>query len=669
MNELEKQEARIHGAELPASKEAETVNESVEKGCVESESPAEAIAEAADKEASAPEDVKNEIGDEDDVISPDAPRRFHSMTKEELVETLKQVLESDNMEAHKEVAAMKQAFFNIRSRESLDELNAFIEAGNAPDAFAARPDALEGEFKELFAQFKERRQAYLQADEEMRKENLAKKLELLEKMNAIACDIDNVNVKFSEFQQMQQDFRAIKEIPASAETETWKSFQTVCEQYYDHLKMNKELRDLDFKKNLEAKRQLVEQAKSLSEVGDPVHAFRQLQALHEEWRNIGPVAKDVREQIWDEFREASTVVNRRHQEYFEQRKAAEQINEDAKTKLCEEVEAIDHSKCTSFSAWNQATDKIIDLQKRWKEYGYASKKANTALYARFRKACDDFFEAKTEFFRRTRENFSENLEKKIALCERAEALKENKDIKNPTDEIVKLQAEWKKIGSVPRKQSDEVWARFQEACNYFFDQRKRQNKERRKEENANLEAKRKIIAALNELPLDGDRREVMATVKDLQAKWNDTGFIPFKLKDQIYKEYREVCDRLYDTYNNRETRQRMNNWKDRVGKMRGDGQKVLSERDKLTRALEGRRGDLATIENNMGFFNVKSSAGNALVREMERKMARLRDEIAEIENKIRIIDNPEMATIDKDVCANEGSPAEQISEAADNIEQ
>ncbi len=670
MNELEKQEGLTQDPELPASTEAETEKECVEKACVETESPAESISEATDElapELEAPLNQDDAAIEEAEVR--ETPRRYHSMTKEELVAALKDVLDTDNMEAHKEVGAMKQAFFNIRSRESLDELNAFIEDGNSPDAFAARPDELEGEFKTLYANFKERRQAYLQADEEKRKENLAKKMELLEKMNVIAGDIDNVNVKFSEFQQLQQDFRAIKEIPASAETETWKNFQTVCEQYYDHLKMNKELRDLDFKKNLEVKRQLLDQAKALADVADPVLAFRQLQGLHDEWRNIGPVAKEVREELWEEFREASAVVNRRHQEYFEKRKAAEQINEDAKTSLCEEVEAIDHSKCTSFSAWNQATDKVIELQKRWKEFGYASKKANTALYARFRKACDDFFEAKTEFFRRTRENFSENLEKKIALCERAEALKNNPDVKNPTDEIVKLQAEWKKIGSVPRKQSDEVWARFQEACNYFFDERKRQNRERRKEENSNLETKRQIIASLNELPLDGDRREVMAVVKELQAKWNETGFIPFKLKDQIFKEYRAICDRLYDTYNSRESRQRMNNWRDRMGKMRGDGQKVLGERDKLVRALEGRRGELANFENNMGFFNVKSSAGNALVRDMERKMARLRDEIAEIENKIRIIDNPEVEAVKESIdetCAVEGSPAADIAEAADN---
>lgn len=655
MNELEKKEPQKECSELRAADAASPVD-----ACAETESPAEAISEAADKAEAADavetkeacveeESPAEDLSEMTDALQPEEQdekanaARIHNMSKEEMVSALKEILADNRMESHKEVTAMKQAFFNIRSHERMDELNAYVEAGNSPETFAAVPDELENEFKELYTEFKEKRQAYLAADEARKEENLAKKQEVLEKMRAIATDIDTVNVKFPEFQQLQQEFLAIKDVPATAETETWKQFQTVREAFYDHLKMNKELRDLDFKKNLELKRGLIEEARKLSEVGDPVAAFRQLQALHDEWRNIGPVAKDIRETLWEEFREVSAVVNRRHQEYFEKRKASEQVNEEAKTKLCEEIEAINPAECTTFAEWNKMTDKIIDLQKQWKEYGYASKKANTALYARFRKACDNFFEAKTVFFHKMREDFNENMARKIALCERAEALKDNKDIKNPTAEIVKLQAEWKTIGSVPRKQSDEIWNRFTEACNYFFDERKRQNKERRKEEVANLEAKKAIIEQLKALPLDGDRREVMGKVKELQAAWNNAGFVPFKVKDQIFKEYREICDTLYNTYSERESRQRMNNWQERVGKMRGDGQKVLSERDKLVRALEARRNELHTIENNMGFFNVKSSEGNSMVRDMERKLARLRDEIAEIQNKIKILDTQDKA--------------------------
>lgn len=624
MNELENKDLPEQVTGLPEAEISETITEKIETPETEG--------------GEVPEVEEYEVVDEE---SEDTPRQFHSMSKEELVAAIKDVIETDSMESHRQVTAMKQAFFNIRNRERIEELNNHIDNGNSPETFVSVPDSLETEFNELYAVFKEKRAAYLLADEARREENLKLKKELLEKMEKIASDIDTVNVNFNEFKQIQQEFRAIQDIPASAETEMWKSFQTVSEQFYDHLKMNKDLRDLDFKKNLEGKQSLISDAKMLADVSDPVLAFRKLQSLHDEWRNLGPVAKEYRESLWEEFKDASAVVNRRYQEYFEQRKAAEQANEEAKTKLCEEVEALDYSGLNSFAAWNQMTEKIIELQKKWKEYGYASRKANAALYTRFRKACDSFFEAKTEYFHKTRESFSENLAKKIALCEKAEALKESPDIAKATAEIVKLQEEWRTIGSVPRKQSDEVWARFQTVCNYFFDERKKQQKERRAQENEALEKKRAIIAELKELPLDGDRREVIGRVKELQAEWNEAGFVPFKLKDQIFKEYREVCDSLYNTYNERESRQRMNNWQERVGKMKGEGQRLGGERDKLLRALEARKNELTTIENNMGFFNVKSSAGNSLVRDMERKIVRLREEISEINEKIKLLDKTE----------------------------
>lgn len=624
MNELENKDLPEQVTGLPEAEISETITEKIETPETEG--------------GEVPEVEEYEVVDEE---SEDTPRQFHSMSKEELVAAIKDVIETDSMESHRQVTAMKQAFFNIRNRERIEELNNHIDNGNSPETFVSVPDSLETEFNELYAVFKEKRAAYLLADEARREENLKLKKELLEKMEKIASDIDTVNVNFNEFKQIQQEFRAIQDIPASAETEMWKSFQTVSEQFYDHLKMNKDLRDLDFKKNLEGKQSLISDAKMLADVSDPVLAFRKLQSLHDEWRNLGPVAKEYRESLWEEFKDASAVVNRRYQEYFEQRKAAEQANEEAKTKLCEEVEALDYSGLNSFAAWNQMTEKIIELQKKWKEYGYASRKANAALYTRFRKACDSFFEAKTEYFHKTRESFSENLAKKIALCEKAEALKESPDIAKATAEIVKLQEEWRTIGSVPRKQSDEVWARFQTVCNYFFDERKKQQKERRAQENEALEKKRAIIAELKELPLDGDRREVIGRVKELQAEWNEAGFVPFKLKDQIFKEYREVCDSLYNTYNERESRQRMNNWQERVGKMKGEGHRLGGERDKLLRALEARKNELTTIENNMGFFNVKSSAGNSLVRDMERKIVRLREEISEINEKIKLLDKTE----------------------------
>lgn len=614
MNELENATTEKEVV-TPTPEMAET-----EHVCTVSESPAEDISAVADNQQEA------------------NARKFHSMTKEELRDAIKEIVESDNMEAHKEVSAIKQAFFYLKNKQNLAQFDAFVEAGNDPATFTSEPDPVEDEIKNLYAQFKEKRAAYIAADEARRAENLEKKQEIITRMEEIAGDIDNVNTKFSEFQQLQADFKEIKDVPPTAETEIWKQFQNVVERFYDNLKINRELRDFDFKKNLEAKKSIIEEAKSLESVADPVAAFRQLQNLHDQWRAIGPVAKELREEIWNDFKNASTVINKRHQDYFEQRKSAEQANEEAKTKLCEEIEAIKLDDMKSYVDWNAATDKIIELQKKWKEYGFASRKANTALYARFRKACDDFFAAKVEYFQHAKEELNSNLAKKTALCEKAEELKNSDDAKKATDEIVKLQAEWKSIGSVPRKQSDALWQRFTTACNYFFDERKRMSKERHRAENDNLEKKRAIIARLKELPKDGDRNEVMPKIKELQAEWQATGFVPFKLKDKIFAEYRAVCDELYDTYNRRVARQRMDNFRTRLDEMKDDGNKVNRERDRIARVCESRRNELKTIENNMGFFSVKSSAGNSMVKDMENKIKRLKEDIKELEEKIALLD-------------------------------
>ena len=613
MNELEK-------TALPEEPLNATTSAAPE-ACVEETSPANDLSEATDR------------------IEGEAPVNFHNKTKAELNEAMREILAAGNMEAHKEVTAIKQAFFNIRSRETMEEVNAFVEAGNDPRDFSSVPDEEETAFKQLYAEFKEKRAAYLEAEEKRREENLAKKREILERMRAIADDIDNINMKFPEFQQLQQDFKGIKEIPATAETEIWKTFQTVVEQFYDHLKMNKELRDLDFKKNLEAKKSLVEEARNLESQSDPVAAFRALQGLHDEWRNIGPVAKELREEIWEQFKEASTVINKRHQEYFEQRKAGEQANEEAKTKLCEEIEAIDLSTLNSFNSWAAATDKVMDMQKRWKEYGFASKKANTALYNRFRQACDAFFAGKTEYFQKTKEEYNTNLAKKTALCERAEALKESADVRKAANEIVKLQAEWKTIGSVPRKVSDSIWKRFQTACNYFFDERKKQYAETRKEEMANLEQKRAVIARLKEISPEMDRSEGIRLVRDLQNDWQQIGHVPFKMKDRIYEEYRGVVDSLYEAFNMKETNRRMSNFEGQIEGLKSDEGKLNFERDRQFRALEQKRGELKTYENNMGFFNVKSSAGSSMLKDMENKIKRLKEDMEQINSKIALLDS------------------------------
>lgn len=636
MNELEKMasndEVMNPEASLEGAAESSCCVTSADVNpCAEESSPALDIESVADEQETAASDAE-----EYDEAS--RMKEIHSMSKQQLVETIKNILDSNDMEAHKEVGAIKQAFYSIKSKENLEQLNDFIAKGNSPEAFASAPDELEIEFKNLHNEFKEKRLAFLEADEKRRQDNLEVKNNIIERIKEISEDIDNINTKFPEFQKLQQEFKEIKDIPASAETDSWKAFQQVVEKFYDHLKMNKELRDLDFKKNLEAKRLLISEAKSLAENPDPLDAFRKLQVLHNQWRELGPVAKEIREEVWDEFKNASTVINKRHQEYFEQRKAAEQANEVGKTEICEEIEKIDFESLKSFASWDEATRKIIELQRKWKDYGFASRKNNNILFARFRKACDDFFEKKTEYFKKTKEAFNENLEKKIALCEKAESLKELNDIKKAADEVVKLQAEWKKIGSVPRKQSDAVWERFQTACNYFFDERKRLSNAKRQEENANLAAKKDIIERLKEIPKDAERKDVINLVRDLQSEWQKIGFVPFRAKDKIYDDYRAQLNAIFENFDIRESRNRMNNFKEQFENIKDDSNKLGRERDRLVRVLEAKKNDLKTFENNLGFFNVKSSAGNSMVKDMERKIKRLKEEIKDVEEKINILD-------------------------------
>lgn len=603
--------------------------------CALDSDPAEDISAVAEAQQ---DEIKTAEEEEKKEEDPDNFKLIHSMDKNGLRDYLKSILEKGDMEAHREVAIVKQAFFNIKNRENLEAINAYVEAGNDPASFSAEPDEIENELKGLYTEFKERRAAHLAAEEEQRAQNLEKKQEILTRMEEIAADIDNVNTRFSDFKTLQQDFKEIKDVPPTAETEIWRQFQAVVERYYDNLKINKELRDFDFKRNLESKRSLIEEARKLEAVADVIAAFRSLQELHDQWRAIGPVAKEIREELWAEFKEVSTAINKRHQEYFEQRKAAEQKNEEAKTQLCEEADNVTSGEFKNFNDWNTATDKVISIQKKWKEYGFASRKANTALYARFRKICDDFFAAKTAYFQQTREELNKNLAKKTELCERAEALKGETDVKKATDEVVRLQSEWKSIGSVPRKQSDALWQRFTAACNYFFDERKRQGKERHRQETENLEKKQSVIERLSALPKDGDRKEVMPRIKELQAEWNEIGFVPFKVKDKIFAEYRAICDALYDAYNQRQARERMTNFQHHVSELKGDGQKMNRERDRLQRVCDARRNELKTIENNMGFFSIKSNAGNSMLKDMENKLKRLRDEIKELEDKIALVD-------------------------------
>lgn len=565
-------------------------------------------------------------------------RNVHAMSKEELLADLRQIVETKSVNSHREVMAIKQALFSLRQREVNDEMIAYVEAGNAPETFSANPDAAENEAKELIACFRELRQAYLEAEEERLSKNLEERRRILAEMETIVADTDNVNLHFQKFQELQQGFRDIKDVTPSAETEIWKQFQSVVEQYYDTLKMNKELRDLDFRKNLEVKRRIIADAKALAEEADVVEAGRKLQTLHAEWRETGPVVKELRDEIWEEFKEASGAVNRRHQEFFEQRKAEEKRNEEAKEAIIAAINGIDREALKSFVAWDEAADSIKALQADWKALGFASRKVNNDLFARYRAACDAFFEAKTAYFQTTRDGYQANLEAKTRLCERAEALLAQGDSKKNYEELQKLQAEWRTIGSVPRKHSDAIWQRFTTACNAFFALRKEKNAKRQADEQANLEAKREILAAIKEIPLDVDRREGLRRIKELQERWESVGHVPFKLKDQLHSEYREACNALYGAFSASRSKERRQHFEGQLSNMKDDSRKLGSERDRLMRQIDAKSQELKTYANNLGFFNVKTSAGSSMLKEMERKMARIEEEIAQLKEKIRMID-------------------------------
>ncbi|MDE5843369.1 MAG: DUF349 domain-containing protein, partial [Muribaculaceae bacterium] len=442
---------------------------------------------------------------------------------------------------------------------------------------------------------------------------------------------------FQRFQELQKTFRDIREVTPSGESEIWREFQSVSEGFYDALKINKELRDLDFKKNLEAKRRLIAEAIALQQEEMIVEASRKLQRLHAEWREIGPVVKELRDSVWEEFKEASAIIHRKHQEFFDSRKEEEQRNGDAKTALCEEVEGIDTAALTTFPAWDEATEKVKEIQAKWRTIGFASRKLNNEIFARFRKACDNFFEAKAKFVSGVKENMQSNYEKKLALCEKAEALRDSEETKSSLDEVIRLQAAWKEIGAVPRKLSDAVWERFTKACREVFDRRKKIANERHNVENGNLQAKRDIIKALKEIPHDIDRREGLKQVKALQKQWTETGHVPFKVKDKIYAEYREACDALYAAFSAGRDQERRQNFDAHLDTMKGDNRKLRSERERLMRVLEAKEQELKTYNNNLGFFNIKSSQGNSMVKDMERKMKRIEADIKEIKEKIALI--------------------------------
>lgn len=570
--------------------------------------------------------------------TPDRQAEEEIKTKEDVMARLTKLAVDETVEISRdEIAHLKQRFYAIRKLEQEAELAAHLAEGKEADSFIPALDPAEEEFKTMMNTVRERKAALAAAEEEERNRNLTRKLALIEELNTISADTDNVNRAFPRVKEIQAEFKEIGEVPATEATDLWKNYQGAVEQFYDQLKVNKDLRDYDFRKNLELKTLLCEEAEKLNDEEDIVLAFKRLQNLHDEWRQTGPVAKEVREEIWARFKDASTLVNKKHQGFFEERKARELENEKAKTEICERVEALDFSQLKTYAAWDEMTKQILAAQEEWKKLGFASRKANNALFTRFRSVCDKFFTLKAEHYREMKEELAANLARKTALCEKAEALKDSTDWKKTADELVRLQKEWKTIGTVPKKHSDNIWHRFQAACDSFFESRKANLSESRAAEQVNLKAKREVIAALKEIPLDSNRAEMMPKVKELQAKWQTIGHVPMREKDKLYDEYRAACDALY----NRLGRDRggRSRFEDVINEMGADEQKLYRERERILRAFEIKRNELKTYENNLGFLSSKSKSGDSMVREMERRIQRIKDDLASIEEKIKLIDS------------------------------
>ena len=586
--------------------------------------------------AAVTEEVVNQVS-ETQKVSEESLTNYAAMDKKQLVEVLQNLAQQPVNEVKEDVVRVRVAFAAIRKEELAKEKEAFIAKGNEEAAFAPAADELEEQFKSLYAEIKEKRAAYNAAQDALKAENLAKKREIISKINEIAEYADNVNRQYSTVQQLQQDFKAIGEVPSENDTEVWKSYQVAVERFYDLLKMNKELRDYDFKKNLEQKQALCAEAEALDEEADIVDAFKKLQQLHTSWREIGPVSKEIREELWTRFKNASAVINKKYQSFFEERKANEKKNAEGKEALCVKIEAISTDNLKTYAAWDEATKAIIGLQEEWKKLGFASRKVNTELFARFRKSCDEFFAKKAEFFKRMKDELAANLAKKIELCEKAEALKDSTEWKKTTDALIALQKEWKTVGPVVKKHSDAVWKRFIAACDAFFEEKKKQNVNVHSVEHENLKQKKDIIAQINSILENKETEDAPNKVRELMKKWQEVGHVPYKEKDKVYAEYKAAIDKAFEQLDMKAKKARMANFANSINQMSDTG-KVYHERERLVRAYEMKSQELKTYENNLGFFNAQSKSGNSLVKEMERKIANIKEEIAMLEQKIKLID-------------------------------
>ena len=559
-------------------------------------------------------------------------------TKKEVVERLKEIAASDENPDKDEIDLLKTVFYKLHITEREARMKEYIDGGGDPEAYQIMPDEDEETFKQQMAIVREKRARIFQQQEAEKQANLEKKLEIIEKIKAMATSPDEANKSYNEFKELQQQWKDIKNVPADRASELWRNYQLYVEQFYDLLKLNSEAREYDFKKNLETKTKLCEAAEKLADEEDVISAFHQLQELHQQYRETGPVAKELREQIWTRFKADSTVKNKRHQQHFEDLRSKEEENLTLKTALCEKVEEISKQENKTASDWEKRSKEIIDIQNQWKTIGFAPQKMNVKIFERFRAACDDFFGRKSEFFKEMKQAYAANIEKKKALVEKAQALADSTDWKVTSDKLINLQKEWKTIGVVPKKIGDQLWHDFLNACNKFFEARNAANAGARNEERENLEKKRNIIEQIKALVADA-ANATREKVQALTDEYNKVGHVPYKEKDALYAAYHEALDAIYKELNISNKRRRLDDFKSNIRNMAKRGEDAIdNERGRLTRRFEQLKQEIQTYENNLGFLNASSKKGNSLIDEMNRKVQKLRDDLELVRQKIKAID-------------------------------
>lgn len=551
----------------------------------------------------------------------------------DIIARIKALAEDPLNASKEELDQLKQAFYKLHRANIENAREVHISAGGTPETFKVDTTE-EEEYKSAMSVIKEKRAEQQRETERIQEDNYLRKEALLARLQTMIDNADKEQASYNDFKALQQEWKAIGDVPIGKLSDLWKRYQQLTEHFYDILKLNIEFREYDFKKNAEAKIRLCEAAEHLSEESDVISAFHQLQKLHQEYREIGPVAKEQREEVWNRFKAASTTINKRHQEHFEQLKKRENENLEKKTAICEIVESIEYDKLESYAQWNEKTQEIIDLQEQWKTIGFAPQKMNTKIFERFRTACDEFFSRKGDFFKGMKDNLSSNLEKKLALCEQAEALKDSNDWKATADKLTALQREWKAIGPVPKKHSDAIWTRFIAACDAFFEKRKAAGASQRSEEHQNLAKKKEIIAALAAIDPTNITEEATATMHELIREWNSVGHVPFREKDKIYKQYKELIDNLFDTIRENEAVKKVARFKNSIK----EGMNVNRERERLLRTYENMCNEIKTYENNLGFLTSSSKSGNSLVAEMKRKMEKLKSDAELVLKKIRTLE-------------------------------